>query len=69
MAELSEGPAGDCVKLQSSEGEIFEVSIEVAEISRTLSIMLAGNISSVAFEYRNITFLADILKAGRAHCH
>ena len=36
--------AGEQVKLQSSEGEVFEVSLEVAKVSRTLAIMLEGEL-------------------------
>ncbi len=37
-------PAVELIKLQSSEGEIFEVPIQVARVSRTLSTMLAGQL-------------------------
>lgn len=42
MAVGKNSPAVELVKLQSSEGETFEVPIEVVKVSRTLSIMLAG---------------------------
>lgn len=32
----------DMVKLQSSNGDIFEVSLKVAKVSRTLATMLDG---------------------------
>lgn len=32
----------ESVKLQSSDGQVFEVPIQVARVSRALSIMLAG---------------------------
>ena len=32
----------ETVKLQSSEGKTFEVPLEVAKVSRTLSVMLEG---------------------------
>jgi hypothetical protein len=42
MAESGPGP-GDCVRLLSSEGEVFQVPVRVAKVSRTLATMLAGN--------------------------
>ena len=40
---MAEGFAGfSLVKLQSSEGETFEVAVEVVRVSRTLSVMLEG---------------------------
>ena len=32
----------DFVKIQSSDGEVFDVPIKVAMVSRTLSVMLKG---------------------------
>ncbi len=45
MAECQEVTgAVELIKLQSSEGEIFEVSVRVAKVSRTLSTMLSGQL-------------------------
>lgn len=40
----------ELVKLQSSEGEVFEVSLEVAKVSRTLSTLLAGKVYVLCHE-------------------
>ena len=44
---MSRGAAGkqgeeDSVRLQSSDGETFEVSLRVAKLSRTIETMLRG---------------------------
>ena len=46
MAEQTQCPGVNelLVKLQSSEGEVFEVPLEVAKVSRTLSTLLAGEV-------------------------
>ena len=44
-------PAVELIKLQSSDGDVFEVPIQVARVSRTLSTMLAGQAElGVSFE-------------------
>ncbi len=43
MAEREhEEEVEEMVKLQSSEGEVFQVPIKVAKVSRTLAVMLTG---------------------------
>ena len=44
MAGSSPREPAEVVKLQSCEGKMFEVSLEVAKVSRTLSVMLEGTI-------------------------
>lgn len=42
MSTSSRGAAADCVRLQSSDGDTFEVSLKVAKLSRTIETMLRG---------------------------
>ena len=49
MAESRD--VSEVVKLQSSEGKIFEVPMEVAKVFRTLSIMLQGKIHGCVVLY------------------
>ena len=39
---MATGGESECVRLQSCEGETFEVSLRVAKVSRTLATMLEG---------------------------
>ena len=42
MSRGCRGAAADCVRLQSSDGDTFEVSLKVAKLSRTIETMLRG---------------------------
>lgn len=42
MSRGCSGAAADCVRLQSSDGDTFEVSLKVAKLSRTIETMLRG---------------------------
>lgn len=44
----SAADASELIKLQSSEGEIFEVPVRVAKVSRTISTMLSGLSGEIA---------------------
>lgn len=47
------------IKLQSSDGEIFEVEVDIAKASNTIKTMIEGNLQ--IYEHNNSLLLSPLL--------